>query len=210
MNLLTLQVVYRLFRHGCSLRTFYPGGVTILSSPGGRMKQQIGSMASPSPARPHSLMSLNSMHVNASPRPRIKSQSVSDPQSGFDELVNPDPQSAMWAPPHHDGRVPEGMMRCLHWPAGRGGTQGSSYWPDLSMFPRVSYSSPSLASSQSSCGGGWGGGGVYGVWTVDEHAITPNSTFPPVTLCNAAQEKVQTFTSRPQVVSFCLCLWQIH
>lgn len=82
-------------------------------------------------------------HPNKSPSNLSRFVATKDPQSGFDELVNPGPQSAV--------RAGSMMAESLKgWSDGfigqesKGGgadRQGPCYWPDLSTFPRVSSSS---------------------------------------------------------------------
>lgn len=103
LNLLTPQLVKWLFHQSCSLRSFHGGGVTTLSSPDERRLYQIVKRSDPPPLlKAHQLplcVTPGVFNQHAPPRPQIKSQSVPDPQAGFDQIVNPGPQSGMRAPP---------------------------------------------------------------------------------------------------------------
>lgn len=143
-------------------------------------------------------MSLTSVHLNAPPRPWIKSQSVSAPQAGFDERVKPDtpPRGATWA---RQSLLKNDQMSLL---ASRVRGQSGPL-----LAPRVSYSVIAVILEREGrwgVGGGESRNGVYGVWMAGELVITLCSRhFPPVTHRNEAQER--QLALRPPVASLRFC-----
>lgn len=130
-----------------------------------------------------------------------------DPQSGFDELVNPGPRSVV--------RAGSMMAESLKgWSDGFIGQeskgadrQGPCYWPDLSTFPRVSSSSAHQRHHSRSASPFETQKCVYSVclcpcgWLDGPIIILTSRHFPPVTHLNEAPKTV---------VAVYVCHYLIH